>query len=285
MGTLPGGYTLLEYIESSGIQYINTRISPNQDTRVFCEVEFDAEATAYWLFGARNGNNLNTYGFLTFKNQYRSDYNTTSTGAEVSGSYSGKFSIDKNGNITSINGEIKNTVSKSPFSCNYPIFIFANNNNGSISGYGKAKIYTFKIYSDGENVSRDFVPCKNQSGVVGLYDLISNTFFENSGSGAFIPGPELITPDTPEFLSQVTAVALIWPSVECEGYHIYKNGELIGSTPETRFFDTSVYDGQNIEYKITSYERTLESNPVSISVTVKEGYTALFPIVTSAFFQ
>ena len=36
---LPDGYTKLEYLQSSGTQYIDTGVYPNQDTRVVCDVE------------------------------------------------------------------------------------------------------------------------------------------------------------------------------------------------------------------------------------------------------
>ena len=75
--SLPIGYKRLEYIQSSGTQYIDTGFKPNQDTRVVCDTIFPVSATAYWLFGARNGNQDRTLGFLTYDSQYRSDFNTS----------------------------------------------------------------------------------------------------------------------------------------------------------------------------------------------------------------
>lgn len=43
----------------------------------------------------------------------------------------------------------------------------------------------------GENLIHDFVPCKNSSNEVGLYDTINKVFYSNAGSGSFVAGPEL----------------------------------------------------------------------------------------------
>ena len=45
-----------------------------------------------------------------------------------------------------------------------------------------------KINNNGTLV-RDFIPAKNASGVVGMYDTVSGQFFTNQGSGDFIAGP------------------------------------------------------------------------------------------------
>ena len=64
-------------------------------------------------------------------------------------------------------------------------------NTGAMRPYGgQAKLWYFKI-KKGSNIVRDFLPCKNPDGVVGLYDLIGREFYGNAGSGAFIPGEEV----------------------------------------------------------------------------------------------
>ena len=53
-----------------------------------------------------------------------------------------------------------------------------------------ARIYSCKIYSNSALI-RQFVPCKNSSGEVGLYDEVNNVFYGNAGTGVFIAGPEV----------------------------------------------------------------------------------------------
>lgn len=186
---LPDGYTELEYIESSGTQYIDTGFKPNQDTRVVCDTEFAASTTAYWLFGSRVSTNDRNYAFLTYQDGHRSDYNDTA--GDVIGGVSGRFIVDKNKNITYIDEVVKDELSYRAFQSTYNLYIFRGNNGGTPSASNTAKIYSCQIYDNGILV-RDYVPAKNSGEVVGLYDLVNDTFYQNAGTGVFTAGPEVI---------------------------------------------------------------------------------------------
>ena len=54
--------------------------------------------------------------------------------------------------------------------------------------FTQQKIYHFKLWSGG-NLVRNFIPVKNSSNVVGMYDTVTGTFFTNAGTGDFTPGP------------------------------------------------------------------------------------------------
>ena len=73
------------------------------------------------------------------------------------------------------------------------IYIFANHNSGSsgaspIQNIGGMKLYGFKMY-DNNALVRDFIPCKNSSGAVGLYDKVFGVFYSSPNSEAFTAGP------------------------------------------------------------------------------------------------
>lgn len=191
--TLPSGYKQLEYIQSTGTQYINTGFQPNQNTRVTATAYLTPSDAGTWLFGARNASSDSTFGFLSYENAYRSDYNTDQN-KTIQATYSDPFEIDKNKNQTQINGETEATSSVGTFQCNYPLILFANNTGGSISGGGSGKIYQLSIYDNGTMV-RMFIPCINPDGEIGLYDAANGQFYGNSGAGVFIGGPEIVTPD------------------------------------------------------------------------------------------
>lgn len=180
---LPSGYTMLSYIQSSGTQYVNSGFAPNQSTRVICDVVFAAQSSAAWLFGARHGNTDRTYNFLTYDNQYRSDFNT-STDEHITETHTDRFVVDKNGNVTKINGVVQKTATSGTFQCTHNLFLFANNNNGTVGGQCTAKLYSCQIYDNGTLV-RDFVPCINASGAVGLFDMVERKFYGNAGTGTF----------------------------------------------------------------------------------------------------
>lgn len=76
----------------------------------------------------------------------------------------------------------------------YPISIFAENDNGTISYFSKIKLYSFKITRE-KSLIADFIPCYTVSDgtpIIGLYDVINNQFYTNQGEGAFVKGNDVI---------------------------------------------------------------------------------------------
>lgn len=186
--TLPSDYIQLEYIQSSGSQYINTGFKPNQDTKISITVDFPLSGTT-WLYGSRTSAGSNSLGFLCEGNsKYRFDYASSTN--ELATKPTGKFTIDSDKNKCYINGELVVTATYTTFASPVNMYIFNNNNNGSLSGGSSAKLYNCSIYDNGVLI-RNFIPCKNESGTVGLYDSVNNQFYQNAGSGTFIAGPEI----------------------------------------------------------------------------------------------
>lgn len=190
-GRLPEGYTELAYIQSTGTQYVDTGVKPNQDTRIVLDINASPTTAAAWLFGARNNNTDRTFNLLSFNSQYRSDYNN-STDEYSTVNPSGRFTVDKDGNITKFNGTVGVTAVYGDFQCTYSLFLFANNNAGTAAGFGSLTLYACQIYDDGTLV-RDFIPCRNPSGEAGLYDLVEGKFYGNSGSGVLLGGPQKVS--------------------------------------------------------------------------------------------
>lgn len=185
-GKLPEGYTKLGYIESSGTQYINTFVKPNQDTRIELSGSFLSEGTSF-IFGVRTAQYTVNYSLL-LSGSLRSDYGESKQ--TFSQSYTGKnVEIDKNKNICTVNSE---TVTNTPqnFQSQYSLFLFCSNDGGTPKYFSKTRITKVKIW-ESENLVRDFVPCKTDLLGPGLYDFVNNSFYGNSGSGDFLEGPEI----------------------------------------------------------------------------------------------
>lgn len=187
---LPSGYTELEYIQSSGTQYIDTGFKPNQDTRVVTKFDMTQTDTAWRkLWGSGSGSyNLDFALWNDGTTKLQSYYGTKTNNAVPITSMS--LNVDANKNIWEYSGE-KITFDKNNFTCAYSMYIF-NVNKDDNSQYlpGMMKLYLFKIY-DNDVLVRDFIPCKNPSGIVGLYDSVNHQFYQNAGSGTFIAGPEI----------------------------------------------------------------------------------------------
>lgn len=69
------------------------------------------------------------------------------------------------------------------------LFCYSRPNEGAI-GWSPMKLFYFKIYEDNV-VARSYVPCKNESGVCGLFELIEQKFYECPDGGTFIAGDEV----------------------------------------------------------------------------------------------
>ena len=187
---LPSGYTELEYIQSSGTQYIDTGFKPNQDTRVVTKFDMIQTDTAWRkLWGSGSGSyNLDFALWNDGTTKLQSYYGTKTNSAVPITSMS--LNVDANKNIWEYSGETI-TFDKNNFTCAYSMYIFnVNKDNSSAYLPGMMKLYFFKIYNN-EVLVRDFIPCKNPSGAIGLYDTVNNKFYQNVGSGTFIAGPEI----------------------------------------------------------------------------------------------
>ena len=186
-GGLPSGYTALKYIQSSGTQYINTGFAPNNNTRTVADFKFESVSSNAAIFGARVSFDDRTYQFWVVSGKYRSDYNTTYDQIWQNVNALTRNTVDKDKETTTVAGESK-SYTNSPFSVGYSMYLFASNEKGTAMYQSKALLYSCKIYDNGTLV-RDFIPCKNPSGAVGLYDMVGRTFYGNAGTGAFTAGP------------------------------------------------------------------------------------------------
>lgn len=187
---LPSGYTELEYIQSSGTQYIDTGFKPNQDTRVVTKFDMLQTDTAWRkLWGSGSGSyNLDFALWNDGTTKLQSYYGTkTNDAVPITGM---SLDVDANKNIWKYSVETI-TFDKNNFTCAYSMYIFnVNKYNGPNYLPGMMKLYLFKIY-DNDVLVRDFIPCKNSSGTIGLYDSVNNQFYQNAGTGTFIAGPEI----------------------------------------------------------------------------------------------
>ena len=184
-------YTKINYIESSGAQYIDTNFKPNQDTRV--EMVFDVlQNQTEFYFGARETNSSNTYSFLQYLNKFRGDFAQTNGDNVLSPTIKNintfpKFKVLKDKNVTIINDSITLELEYSNFQSNYNMYIFAINKGGSSSGFSKIRLYSFKIY-DNNSLIRKYAPMIDQNNKLCLFDTVQCKCYYNQGTGEFLYG-------------------------------------------------------------------------------------------------
>lgn len=199
---LPDGYTQLAWIESSGTQYVDTGVYPNQATSL--EMEFaptDLSKTEWW-FGVRSSSNTNMFGF--YSTGATSVYSTFASSGQTFSipSIEGKtVSLEKGDAITTLRygdnvEELEDT--DGTFTSEFALVLLSANLAGSIASSTRAsgRLYSCHIYDNGALV-RNFVPCADPSNVAGLYDRVNGVFYGNAGTGTFTAGPEVEAPDEP----------------------------------------------------------------------------------------
>ena len=180
---LPEGYLQLSYIQGSGTQYIDTGFKPNNNTRVVMDVESVADGT-FAFFGTRDTETTNAYILWQLSStSIRSDYGTDQVQQTVDSTES-RVVIDKH-EASCMYGSISIENESSTFSCANNLLLFTTSTGGTVDERkASAKLYSCKIYDD-DLLIRNFVPVKNDSDQVGLYDLIEEKFYANAGTGAF----------------------------------------------------------------------------------------------------
>lgn len=208
---LPSEYQQVEYIESSGTQYIDTGFNHTTNTTGY---DFDIEVTSltntyHSLYGARSSSNgAEAYYIGVFKNG--NAYGccggnkkdalgwTVVPGVRYSVNVNPATGVTVNGTTYAMEYNTAATYSDSDY-------IFALNQRGPIET-SSTKLYKFRIY-DNNVLVRDFIPCYRKNGnVIGMYDLVNNTFYTNAGTGTFAKGNDVSipNPDYPQEINVVT---------------------------------------------------------------------------------
>ena len=199
MQALPAGYTQLEYIESTGTQWIDTGYFPNSNTIVELKANV-LSLTSDWpmLFGAGSGTVRTptwcqysmylghgrayyTYGCISGND------NDIITNYELATQTDYIYTANKN--IFTINGVQTIGATVPAFAINNSMYLFARHTNGGADTITPLKMYYVKIWDNNSLVRNMLAARRDSDGKLGMYDTVSNTFFTNSGTGEFIAGP------------------------------------------------------------------------------------------------
>ena len=172
---VPAGYTEVEWIQSSGSQYIDTGLVCNKADDY--ELNLDCHLTNNAFFAGANG-------YMQFQASVTSGVRCNL-----------KVAYKNNVETISVDDVVKSTKDwTSEYSgANVKIgrFRLGDANNGwQSTNIQSGKIYSGSIKKSAEIVRR-FLPCKNPDGTVGLYDLVGGEFYGNSGTGSFTAGAEI----------------------------------------------------------------------------------------------
>ena len=192
----------LDYIESTGAEYIDTRYRPSVDTRLVAEILPFANAGGNPVFfGVTKGGDSSNGILLRYSDPGSKSVNAwfcnaASDEAQIADLENTRFTADlRKGKLTANGTTAGITTTGTPYGG--PIYLFCGNRGGIPWQPQAMRLYSFKIY-EGETLVRDFVPsigAGEWKDKAGLYDLVEGRFYPNaSGIGAFRPGYEYALP-------------------------------------------------------------------------------------------
>lgn len=186
---LPDGLVRVEYIESTGEQYIDTGIIPSSKTGL----SINFQVVRY------NDGCCGIYRQFPYRHFYFNLWNSkiyfrmgeyTSSGISAGLNIFGVNNVVMYRGACIVNGiVVADGIDVQPLDSSIDTFtIFAYRVNGNIRGYCIIRCFGFQMVEDDEIVL-DLIPVRD--GKVGaLYDNVSGGVFYNDGTGAFIIGPD-----------------------------------------------------------------------------------------------
>ena len=201
---IPGTYTELEYLESYGKrsdntgQYIDTGVILDVNSKIETKVSVPTYLGNYAIFGASNGNFYDKGEIALFYNY--NGYPVFEPVIPTSNSESlvpfrsacipnTEYIVLMDKNTLVFNGQARTTGWYASYQGTRTAYLFATNRGADSWIGGNTRIYYFKIWNN-NTLIRDFIPVRrNSDNVLGMYDIVSQTFFTNTGTGSFIAGP------------------------------------------------------------------------------------------------
>ena len=188
---LPSAYQQVEYIESTGTQYIDTGIIGKNGIRVLTEMGWRTLSNS--LFGSRKDTTATRFYVTYYSSKIDFGYGADIVSdiyAQAGRIYEIDFDTRNSTKRFGVDGIYKTSIANIDTKCN--MYIFCYNRNGTIMSQSKSIFKSMTISNTNNEILRDFIPCYRKSdGEIGLYDTVSKTFFTNSGTGTFLKGADV----------------------------------------------------------------------------------------------
>ena len=237
-GLLPDGYQQVEYIKTTGTQYIDTGFIPNQDTRIIADFQYTKNNQGYRFTGTENLPFGNAFRFGTSVGIYwLVDYG--SSGKKYVGSCDvNRHMLDFDKNIVYLDNNILYKFEYELFTGYGNAYIFSISSN-QIEDLAPSLLYSYKMY-DNNILIRDYIPCYRKSdNKPGLYDLVNDVFYTNQGTGEFSIGQDTyITSDTTVVQTKNHTLTAIWEPAQYNVTFDANGGTVDTSSKQVTYLST-----------------------------------------------
>ena len=189
---LPSGYTQLEYIESTGTQYIDTGIATTNNDFGFMLEAMPLTSSDVYPIGSRATNGGTRFFGVRSNSSTSFSYGwsfwTTATASQSYVNVRTTMSLNWLNSKKATIGDDSNDLATANI---------ANGRNITLFGVNGQLLWTGRIYhaqiSEGTGIVANFIPVmRNSDSKVGMYDTVTGQFFTNAGTGEFIAGPRFV---------------------------------------------------------------------------------------------
>ena len=202
---LPFSYQEVEYIQSSGTQYIDVGVSLDHNCGIKCKAMYISKPSTHadvcgFIVGPLNGGA--TINWRIQGGNPAMFFSDSLSSTSYIGNYYNQFAanvwyelaMNAEGNRKIILDGV-NYGNIGSFNGSYDVYLFASYNvyGGSVP-YGMAtiRVSSLILYDENGNESANLIPCYRKSdSVVGMYDIVRNIFLTNAGTGDFTHGPNV----------------------------------------------------------------------------------------------
>lgn len=194
---VPSGYKEVEYLESTGEEYIDLGYALDTSTD---DIEIDVQVlqteTQTNFFGARYSTTRYVYTLATNGVYWRWGWkNNSDSTAVAADTNKHTLKIDHTTNTLLLDGVSIATKGSAVTNIETPTSatLFCIHTAGTQTFYfGAVRISGFRKWTNG-TLMTSLVPCRRKSdNVLGMYDLVTDTFFTNAAeTGAFIAGADM----------------------------------------------------------------------------------------------
>lgn len=188
---LPAEYQQVEYIQSTGTQYIDTGYTPNSNTNIIFDFEYESGTSDKYIPILGQRINYTEKLFVLWVNSSTGNvsvnFDTTDTMGIADTNGFGRHTYKNVGGNFYLDDQLIAEVSYNDFEGAYTLAVFGLKTGASTAEVRElcGKAYSLKVY-DNDILVRNLVPCYRISdNVAGMYDTVNDVFYTNSGTGTF----------------------------------------------------------------------------------------------------
>lgn len=211
---LPSGYTQVEYLESTGTQYIDLNYIPKansifdvdfQSTKVVndpytslfgTQISSESNGRFYVLFGQLNNVQINIPRNSIFVAYLAANGTVSDTAISSSAFFTNDrahYIVDianKTVQIGNIIWDTSSVLTGTFQSPDYSVYLLARNTKGVADDTCSKGFLYGCVIKESNTIVKNFIPARrNSDNVVGMYDTVTGNFLTNAGTGTFIAGP------------------------------------------------------------------------------------------------